>query len=443
MRVNRYLIAEEAFRNVTVFEQRATVGGMWNYTAPGSAPLGIRGSRCGDEFAGPVYDELESNIPKSLMQHSQLSFPDDEQLLPSHTSVLQYLTDYAADLRHLIAFQTQVVDVSATDNSKWSLTTRDLRSRKTTTDVYDAVVVANGHFEVPDVPEIDGLAAWKEQHPESVLHSLTYRNAAPFKDKKTIVVGTGASGSEIATHLQRVCKQPVIISKRNHIPGPGDLTDRLILPAITQLVPERRAVRFANGHVEQDVDHIIFCTGYLCQFPFFPQMPTLYDGFCTRNLYRNIFYISQPTLAFVAMPLKSVPFPLSESQGAVIARVWSNRLSLPSKPVMTRWDKAFFLKFGKKKPTPLEAAAFNVSIMDDLYDWALRATRRPNLGNDGQGMLPPRWGEKEIWIRNRLGPIKAAFTAKGEARHQIKTLEQLGFDFDDWKKNTPASGEYL
>lgn len=312
-----------------------------------------------------------------------------------------------------------MVDLSPTESSKWQLTTKDLSSEsassQTTTQVYDAVVAANGHFEVPSMPEIDGLAAWTQQHPDSVLHSLTYRNAAMFKGKKTIVVGTGASGSEIATHFEGVCKQPVIVSKRSHTPGSDDSATRLMLPSIVELVPQGRKVRFANGHVEQDVGHIIFCTGHLCRFPFLPQIPSLYDGLCTRNLYQKIFYIGQPTLAFVAMPMKSVPFASSESQGAAIARPWFNRLSLPSEALMRGWDEAFLLKYGSRKATPLEAAAFNVSAMNDLHGWSLQATKWQALGNGGLGMLPPRWGEIEMWIRERLGQIKAAFTAKGEA----------------------------
>ncbi len=69
--------------------------------------------------------------------------------------------------------------------------------------------------------------------------------------------------------------------------------------------------------------------------------------------------------------------------------------------------------------------------------------RRQGLGNNGQGKLAPRWGEKVIWVRERLGPIKAAFTAQGKARHEIKTLEQLGFDFEQWKQKVIVSGEYL
>lgn len=434
----RYLVAENAFQNVTVLEQRASSGGMWNYTPVNDPPPPSPPS-----FSTPVYDELESNIPTTLMQYSGLSFPEEEQLLPHHSAVLRYLQQYAQDIEDLITYNTEVLRVAPEGATQWAVTAQDLASQKTSTRVYDAVVVANGHFEKPNVPDIKGLAAWGEQHPGSLLHSMAYRNENAFKDKKIVIVGTGASGSEIATHVERLCQHPLVISQRHWAPKVEPDPRRLILPAIEELIPETRTVRFVDGHLEQEVDYIILCTGYLCDYPFLPNFPIIYDGKRTRNLYRHVFYIPRPTLAFIAMPLKSVPFPLSESQAAVVSRVWSSRLALPSPAKMKRWDQAFAEHDREHGVTsPLEAAHFNISLMQQFYDYCLEATGRPGLRHGGQGVLPPRWGEREIWIRERLGPIKAAFTARGAARHHIRSLEELGFDFNQWKRLV-ASGKGL
>ena len=48
---------------------------------------------------------------------------------------------------------------------------------------YDAVVVAGGHYDLPYVPDIGGLAAWKENYPGAVTHSKSYRRPDSFKDK--------------------------------------------------------------------------------------------------------------------------------------------------------------------------------------------------------------------------------------------------------------------
>ena len=36
---------------------------------------------------------------------------------------------------------------------------------------------------------------------------------------------------------------------------------------------------------------------------------------------------------------KIIPFPLAEAQSAVIARVWSGRLTLPSPRAMAEWER--------------------------------------------------------------------------------------------------------
>ncbi|KAK0701446.1 putative flavin dependent monooxygenase [Apiosordaria backusii] len=427
--LSEYLAAESRFGRITVFEQRDTTGGMWNYTLDNAKA----------RFPTPVYDELESNIPKELMAFSDLQFPQESQLFATHETVLEYLRQYSKEVTPLIQFHTQVLEVAPVGTSQWIVTTEQSGHEKVTESVFDAVVVANGHFETPLIPDFNEQTAWKRLYPESISHSLAFKNAANFRNKKVIVVGAGASGTEIASQLESVVQHPLIISKRSHTQDSTNPPGRLTLPAIAELIPSSRSVRFVNGHLEHDIDHIILCTGYRCDYPFLRRFPALYDGFCTRNLYRNIFYIPRPTLAFIAMPLKSVPFPLSESQAAVVARVWANRLALPSQFAMSKWDDAFRLKYGGRKVSPLEAAHFNISLMEGLYDWAVQATRQTSLINDGQGKLPPRWTERDLWLRERLGPMKAAFTAHGSDRHRIRTPEELGFDFEQWKRDTGLS----
>ena len=54
--------------------------------------------------------------------------------------------------------------------------------------------------------------------------------------------------------------------------------------------------------------------------------------------------------------------------------------------------------------------------------------------NKWLGKLPPNWGEKERWTRQRIHEIREAVQDKGDDRHKVKTLEDIGFDFEEWKK---------
>lgn len=228
----RYFVAEKAFDKITVFEQRSTVGGIWNYTpedrsdgvfaVPQTDPSGrieepiwheaeeskskppvvdgdhavqsdgVKSGKKVASFVSPMYERLETNIPRSLMRFSDLAFPEDTQLFPKHETVLEYLKSYAGDVKHLIEFETQVVDVrllageergKGVEDDKWRVRTRKLVSGESKEEIYDAVVVASGHFDVPYLPDIPGIKEWNEKYPGSISHSKYFRKPEEFKGK--------------------------------------------------------------------------------------------------------------------------------------------------------------------------------------------------------------------------------------------------------------------
>lgn len=202
----KYLLDEEAFNKIAVFEQRSNVGGVWNYTAeaddqmrqvprtnqhePLEQPV-WRDSvgRKQPVFISPMYDTLETNIPYPLMQFSDLDFPKDTQLFPPRQVVLSYLERYAEDIRHLIQFSTQVVDVHLQMDGchpRWLVRTQDVLTSATKVSTYDAVVIASGHYNVPYIPNIPGAEAWDRAYPRAMIHSKFYRSRDNFKDKVAI-----------------------------------------------------------------------------------------------------------------------------------------------------------------------------------------------------------------------------------------------------------------
>ena len=91
----------------------------------------------------------------------------------------------------------------------------------------------------------------------------------------------------------------------------------------------------------------MLCTGYLFSLPFLPALhddlaapetasPTVLvtDGTQLHNLHKDIFYIPDPTLAFVGVPAYTATFTLFEFQGIVVAAVFSGRAWLPSEEEM-------------------------------------------------------------------------------------------------------------
>ena len=134
-----------------------------------------------------MYDGLESNLPHMLMQYSDTPFPDATQLFPSRETVLGYLESYASDIRPLISFHHQVVSVTPTGGDEyhgWDVKLQETTgARESKVERFDAVIVANGHCGWPMLPDIKGLDTWAGLYPESLFHSISYKNPHAFKDK--------------------------------------------------------------------------------------------------------------------------------------------------------------------------------------------------------------------------------------------------------------------
>jgi hypothetical protein len=69
-----------------------------------------------------------------------------------------------------------------------------------------------------------------------------------------------------------------------------------------------------------------------------------------------------------------------------------------------------------------------------MSNWAIGAVPKEGLENDRKGKLPPVWGEWAFWCRENFPAIRRAFTALGEKRKGVRTLEELGFSFEEWKR---------
>jgi len=262
-------------------------------------------------FPSPMYDELNTNIPHTLMQFSDQAFPEDCEIYPTRQIVQDYLVEYARNVRHLIKFATQVIDVSLitaeneqaaltgkTITEKWRVKTRNLLTNCTTSAVYDAVVVASGHYATPYVPDIPGIREFHAAYPDVVAHSKSYRSphdpgydCSTHGARKVVVVGNSASGLDIAGQIRKARAggedkktnkdgpAPVIACVQS--PTPEDMR-RFIeedqgfvydeAAPIARFLVEGKGLEFADGRVEYGVDRVLFATGYLYTFPFLNQL---------------------------------------------------------------------------------------------------------------------------------------------------------------------------
>ncbi|KAI4114687.1 MAG: hypothetical protein LQ345_004572 [Seirophora villosa] len=444
----KYLLEEDFFSNIVIYEQRRNVGGVWNYTPLPSNPPSQRKShptaqpidivtRGLPKFNTPMYEELETNLPHMLMQFSDTPFPAGTQLFPSREKVLQYLEEYAEAIAHLIRFDQSVVDVrprKGEDNRGWEVTTKDLSNGSSAVESFDAVIAANGHCDWPLLPPIQGLDAWGKSYPESLHHSVSYKNAGRFADKRVLLVGGGPSGADISQQIAAHCKPPLLRSQIKKSPYHTSAPNIRDLPGLVALLASDRSAKFADGSTERDIDEVILCTGYAYSFPFLsalhPDIQT--EGIRPLPLYRNIFHAQFPTLAFIETPEMIVPFPLAESQAAVVARVLAGRLPLPDRRGMEEWCEKTRSERGDggRGFHALEPPR-DLQYMKDLYSWVCEAEREVarEKKSSSRGKMPREWDPRACWLRMNAAEMRKAFAGKGDGRCDISSYEELGFGF--------------
>ncbi|XP_052169766.1 flavin-containing monooxygenase FMO GS-OX-like 2 isoform X6 [Oryza glaberrima] len=205
---------------VTVFERSARVGGTWAYD-PRSDP----DPPCLDTAAagaaavhGSLYASLRTNLPRELMGFSGFAlagrvFAGDPRTFPGHREVLAFLDAFAVEsgVAGRVRLRAEVVRVGplAGHGERWTVAWRGEGGVEEEEEVFDAVVVCNGHCTVPLVPKLRGIGNWQGKQ----MHSHNYRTPEPFQDQIVVVVGLGASGVDIAREISNVAKEVHIASR--------------------------------------------------------------------------------------------------------------------------------------------------------------------------------------------------------------------------------------
>ncbi|CAG9986772.1 unnamed protein product [Clonostachys byssicola] len=392
--------------NVTVFERSGEPGGIWNYKetpSPGPsypsvlpsidnygslAPVhekngkaefsdgqaalpNAHGLQNGEPFFAPssaCYAGLYTNIPTSLMYPSLKSWPEDTPNLVPHSAVKSFLQELSSEsnVAQATEYWTRVESAVKNEDGKgWALRTKTLVADGASSETvekswnFDAVVVASGHYNLPRVPDIPGLAELKGLYPDRVIHSKQYRRPEAYQGSAILIVGGGVSAMDISRELSHTAAN-VTQSTRG---GDFDLPERLIPKSVkrvagiakfssaTDLVESGQRhqsgainVTLSDGSELRGFDHVILATGYLFSFPFLSQFhsdktpaaavdeSTLVgaEGDMVHNLYKDMFYIEDPTLVFVGLPYHVVTFSTFDYQAQVVARILSGLSSLPS-----------------------------------------------------------------------------------------------------------------
>ncbi|KAF9873047.1 thiol-specific monooxygenase [Colletotrichum karsti] len=462
------LVKEQAFDTVRVFERRDLTGGTWVY-APDLPPRIPSLRDLVEQRANPtveipksfptwtpktekinshqlrysdtgVHEALHSNITPEIMAFTQEPIPETL----SERTLAQY--GPGAPFRHrelvrewveaiftrgghekLIEFST-TVELVVKKGDEWVLTLRKVLPRKSKDywwqEVFDAVVVSSGHFYLPFIPNIAGLLKYDEKFPGRVRHSKHFRNPEEFRGKKVVVVGGSVSAFDALHDIRLVAQTPVIASLREPLPAfgwaPFTHPDITIKSQIKHFCHKTGRITFSDKSTVDDVDIVLFATGYDFSFPFLPKLKV--ENRRIPGLYQHVFHVDDPTLAFVGMVTGGFTFRVFEWQAVAAARVFAGRGKLPPRPEMEKWEQDRLIKRGDGIPF------FTLSPDFEEYFEALRSIAgEPGAGTTGR-VLPKfdsKWLEAFSQVINARVDWWKKETKKAEERRTVAVKSKL------------------
>ena len=315
-----------------------------------------------DDSFRPCYGVLKNNVSTIEMETTFQQWDDGTEEFIRHNLLADYIHNAAItnNILDCISFSTRVNHARKLATS-WELEIAHLTDNGDDLSVvdsveqFDAVVVASGHYHAPNIPVIAGLAAWKEAFPNRVSHSKRYRSSRGFENQNVLLIGAGVSSIDIAKDLGSTAASVYQSSRSGLYDLPSHLLPanaarvdgvELFEPLSTTKLGDDGAIPgtviLQTGKKLCGLHRIIICTGYHVSFPFMreyhndfvrpedaSETAIVTDGIQTHNLHKDIFYIPDPTLAFIGVPYHVATFTLFEFQAMALASIFSGSTKLP------------------------------------------------------------------------------------------------------------------
>ena len=315
---------------IVCFEKQENWGGLWNYTWR----TGL--DEYGDPVHGSMYRYLWSNGPKEGLEFADYSFEEHfgKQIAsyPPRAVLFDYIEGRVkkAGIRDWINFNTPVRDVSYNaDTGKFSVTSHDRAADKKTTEEFDNVVVATGHFSTPNVPHFDGLDRFNGR----VLHAHDFRDAVEFKGKDILIIGTSYSAEDIGSQCWKYGANSITVSHRTAPMGykwPDNWEEVPLLQKV-----EGNTCTFKDGKTK-NVDAIILCTGYQHHFPFMSEDLKLETAnrLASANLYKGVAFVDNPQLFYLGMQDQWYTFNMFDAQAWWARDVMMGKINVPDEKAM-------------------------------------------------------------------------------------------------------------
>ena len=431
---------------VVVYEKNDRVGGNWVFNATTGH--------------SSVYENTHIISSKAWSEYEDFPMPDDYPEYPSHRQLQAYFDGYARRFGVLdrVRFGHVVEQVQSLDGGRWAVRVRDPQGI-VTTEVFEALMVCNGHHWDPKLPEYPGHFDGR------FMHSHDFKGVDEgWRGKRVLVIGGGNSACDVAVEAARVAGtvrlsmrspqwffpkflfgQPVDVFAAGSqwmparvrqvlfrlmlriLQGPysryglaenprapltqhptlnSDLLDYIRhgrvtpRPAVARL--EGSAVVFADGQRES-FDIICACTGFWTTFPFFEEALVNFKHLEKVPLYRKMLHPQHPTLYFIGLfqPLGCI-WPLADYQARIACLELTGRYRRPPNLDAAIRDELSHPHYqfdgGQRHAVEVDAHAFRAELAAELRTAGVDIGRAP-AGRKGfykQAMVPPALGRDAV-----------------------------------------------
>ena len=360
-------LLQAGIQNIVIYEKNHAVGGNWLYSS--------------DPSHSSVYETTHIVSSKTMSQYADYPMPDHYPDYPSHRLLLHYFQGYAKHfgVEQYIQFNTCVEQAELQTDETWKITLDNGQ-----VELFDYLLVANGHHWNPRMPNYEG------EFTGDLIHSHYYKNTLNYRGKRVLVIGGGNSASDIVSDISRVAEYtglswrrayhvipkfmfgqpPDVINARTHF-LPRWLREPLFKLTWKIVVGSNRdyglpepehsilsshpivnshllhALRHGDIHPKPDIHHfsgkevhfidgtvekydcIIAATGYKITFPFFD---TSFIDYSEGHvpLYLRIFHPEHHNLFFIGLlQPQGCLWNLSEAQAQVVANYILGAVQLP------------------------------------------------------------------------------------------------------------------
>ncbi|KAK7064576.1 FAD/NAD(P)-binding domain-containing protein [Favolaschia claudopus] len=248
---------------VTIFDQRHAVGGLWVPQDDAPDPPSIPQT--------PAYPGLRMNAVHMHMTVPNVYFPPETPLLAPRAHVLEYwqglFNAVPLGVHDRVLLQHSVTRASWIGDEGggyWELKAMDLRTNLTSGFSFDHLIAAPGVNRFPRVPKFEGQDLWLAKG-KRLEHCLWFRDPSKYTGQTVIIVGGGPSGLDVARHVVRTARK-VYWSRQEGEPELPDIDGAENVPRMTSL--KGGSPTLMNGTTIPNVDTIILATGYEVRIPF-------------------------------------------------------------------------------------------------------------------------------------------------------------------------------